>query len=64
MTVLFGGAFADDTTWQWDGSAWTVVTTAGPSERSDHAMAYDSARGVTVLFGGDAVGPNADHSIS
>ncbi|MFH0981929.1 MAG: hypothetical protein V2A79_10350 [Planctomycetota bacterium] len=24
----------------------------GPSPRYDHAMAYDSARGVTVLFGG------------
>ncbi|HYE62990.1 MAG TPA: kelch repeat-containing protein [Phycisphaerales bacterium] len=26
---------------------------APPSGRNGHAMAYDSARGVTVLFGGD-----------
>src|SRR5262249_48363506 len=28
-----------------------------PSARYSHAMAYDSARGVTVLFGGYAGGP-------
>ena len=59
VTVLFGGAgpspspsFAD--TWEWNGSSWTQATSTGtsPSARVVHTMAYDSARGVTVLFGG------------
>jgi len=58
--VLFGGIgpsgyLAD--TWEWDGSAWTNVTPAGsppvgPSARSEHAMAFDSARNRSILFGG------------
>ncbi len=31
---------------------WVDTTTTGPPPRQGHAMAYDSARGVTVLFGG------------
>ena len=31
---------------------WIQRTESGPSPRLKHAMAYDSARGVTVLFGG------------
>jgi hypothetical protein len=31
---------------------WHFVTNQGPSPRYAHAMAYDEARGVTVLFGG------------
>ena len=58
--VLFGGfdssgnVFSD--TWEWDGDAWTDVTPSGantsPSARNNHALAYDSARGRVVLFGG------------
>lgn len=32
--------------------AWTARTASGPSPRYGHAMAYDSVRGVSVLFGG------------
>jgi len=44
----------------WDGSDWTavsyVVSSNFPSPRWGHAVAYDSVRGVAVLFGGwDAV---------
>lgn len=39
-------------TWEWDGNSWDLRTTTGPASRGGHAMAYDSARGVTVLFGG------------
>jgi hypothetical protein len=57
-TVLFGGnpnvGFLDDT-WEWHGSTWTQVVSAGPSARADHAMAYDTQRGRTVLFGGGGV---------
>jgi len=31
---------------------WGLRSSSGPSWRVAHAMAYDSARGVTVLFGG------------
>jgi len=63
VTVLFGGYFNDDCygdgsgdylgdTWEWDGTVWVPRSTGGPSPRSGHAMGYDAARGVTVLFGG------------
>ena len=40
--------------WEWDGEArtWTEIPVAGPSVRNGHALAYDGARGVGVLFGG------------
>jgi hypothetical protein len=59
-TVLFGGTngfgspvYGD--TWEWDGAAWTNVSPVAapaPPPRAWHAMAFDSARGRTVLFGG------------
>jgi hypothetical protein len=60
--VLFGGytqVTATDTqdtgeTWEWDGTGWTLAATTGPSARRGHAMAYDSARGRVVLFGGNS----------
>lgn len=61
--VLFGGSdglvrFND--TWEFDGVRWidrTPTTTDSavyPPGRSRHAAAYDAARGVTVLVGGDS----------
>jgi len=43
--------------WEWDGSAWIERTPAGrkPPARCKHALAYDSARGRLVLFGGFGV---------
>ncbi len=32
---------------------WMLRATTGPGPRYRHAMAYDAARGVTVVFGGD-----------
>ncbi|MFN0133596.1 MAG: GC-type dockerin domain-anchored protein [Phycisphaerales bacterium] len=59
VTVLFGGVggtlanpVLNSETWEWNGTAWTLRTNIGPSPRGDHAMAYDSLRGKTVLFGG------------
>jgi len=59
VTVLFGGLnggnerssveFGD--TWEWDGIQWRQVADTGPEPRMGHAMVYDSAKGVTVLFG-------------
>jgi Galactose oxidase, central domain len=61
--VLFGGTsavtYADrNDTWEWDGAAgaWTQRLPDGdansPGARDDMAMAYDSARGKVVLWGG------------
>jgi hypothetical protein len=38
-------------TWQWNGKEWSLVSTSGP-QTYGHGMAYDAARGVTVLYGG------------
>lgn len=62
VTVLFGGSgssadcppsgYCDDT-WEWDGTTWTQAAPAiSPPARKWHALAYDSQRHVTVLFGG------------
>jgi hypothetical protein len=55
--VLFGYYFNQPTncaeTWEWDGATWKqAAACAGPVPMFGHAMAYDSRRGVTVLFGG------------
>ncbi len=60
VVVLFGGSqyssgsgfSVKGDTWEWDGVSWTLRATNGPEPRALHAMAYDSLRGVTVLFGG------------
>jgi hypothetical protein len=66
VTVLFGGDFYDEInqeytafgdTWEWDGMEWTLRSETGPQPQSGHAMASDSARGVTVLFGSSYDGP-------
>ncbi len=57
-TVLFGGNSGGSSTclndtWEWDGIAWSLRFIAnGPTCRRGHALAYDSARGVMVVFGG------------
>jgi hypothetical protein len=57
-TVLFGGNEGQllnptpKDTWEWDGVQWSLRSSTGPSPREWHAMAYDPARKVTVLFGG------------
>jgi hypothetical protein len=58
LLVIFGGRGRSGDglwgdTWEWNGSAWAQRTpTPSPSERENTAMAYDSARGVVVMFGG------------
>lgn len=55
-TVLFGGLgatqndiFAD--TWEFDGTKWTQVNSSGPA-RFAAGYAYDSKRGLLIVFGG------------
>lgn len=61
ITVLFGGLSAElgddnfplNDTWEYDGEVWVEVTpTDSPTARWGHAMVYDEAREVIVLFGG------------
>ncbi len=66
VTVLVGGYFFDTTAhyyadvWEWNGTAWTQRAVSGPSPRAYHAMSYDSARGVMVVFGGYDGSVNSD----
>lgn len=58
QVVLFGGqsSFTSlplNDTWVWDGSSWTQKTPqTRPPARFGYAMAFDSARGQVILFGG------------
>ncbi|MCC7294075.1 MAG: hypothetical protein IT449_18595 [Phycisphaerales bacterium] len=56
VSVLIGASDNYDTeTWEWDGEVWSLRATGGPSRREGAAVAYDAARGVTVLFGGSHI---------
>ena len=52
VIVLFGRS-ARGETWEWDWTRWDLRSTDGPGGRLYSSLAYDSARGVTVLFGGN-----------
>lgn len=59
--VMFGGRDGSNVTngetWELSGNTWTKVHdggSGGPEARHSHALAYDSRRGVTVLFGGES----------
>jgi len=51
-TVLTHGLGAVADTWEYNGVGWTQRPNTGLPQRTYAAMAYDSARHVTVLFGG------------
>ncbi|CAN5923387.1 hypothetical protein BH11MYX3_BH11MYX3_21680 [soil metagenome] len=60
--VLFGGRTGPrglapplDDTWIWDGSTWTTLSASDPhpTRRSGAVIAYDPARNVLVMFGGE-----------
>lgn len=59
-TYLYGGAGGVPAeTWEYDGSAWTLLAPAtNPGGRDTFGMCYDMARGVVVLFGGKDAGTN------
>lgn len=61
VTVLFGGQDASSNplgdTWEWDGTTWNQRANwtgqqGQPQPRWGHALAFDPARGVIVMFGG------------
>lgn len=55
-TLLFGGFLENNQycneTWEFDGRAWKRLDIPAPLADAGYAMAYDSYRGVAVLFGG------------
>ena len=56
VTVLFGGrnnSSSHNETWEYKDKVWTKRESLGatPPARFNHAMTYDSRRGVVVLFG-------------
>jgi uncharacterized protein (TIGR03437 family) len=53
---LLGAGYLNDT-WVWNGANWTQRSPkTAPPARFAHAMAFDSARGQVVLFGGTSAG--------
>jgi len=46
-----GGSRLGDT-WEWDGTRWTEIKSAGPSPRNGAALVYDSEQRRIILFGG------------
>lgn len=57
--ILFGGreevertGLQQGDTWEWDGKAWRILTSSGPSNRDHHRMVYDCVRDRVILFGG------------
>jgi hypothetical protein len=62
--VLIGFGFYDgytmfDTTWVYTGSSWALINTSPrPPGRRGVGFAFDTVRGVAVLFGGESPNPS------
>lgn len=41
-----------DDTWLWNGASWREIGGQSPPARYAHGMAFDSRRGVVVMYGG------------
>ncbi|HYC32156.1 MAG TPA: hypothetical protein VEB59_07670 [Gemmatimonadales bacterium] len=56
--IVVAGAGTDavlDDTWSWKDGRWSLLAASGPGRRTFPAVAFDSARGEVVLFGGNRV---------
>jgi hypothetical protein len=53
LGVIYDHTSSPDATWEWDGSSWRQTNAISPNWRMGQAMAYDSARGCMVMFGGE-----------
>lgn len=61
--VMFGGGdlinyIGFDNTWEFDGQKWNKLNVNNPGIRYAHAMDYDAARGLVLLFGGFDINSN------
>src|SRR5438876_554793 len=54
------GPLAD--TWAWDGGAWHQTANTGPAPRYSASLAYDAARGVYIMFGGQTARATSDET--
>ena len=60
VAVVFGGGYyggpssysLDASTFEWNGTYWTLAATHGPPARQFHSMIYSNQCSKTVLFGG------------
>lgn len=52
LWIQTGGGVPAAQTWSWNGAAWTLLDSAGPTPRQYSAVAYDSDRDRLVLFSG------------
>jgi hypothetical protein len=63
---IYGGVGADDVprtdTWEWNGTAWSRVSTVGPADRGSNHMAYDAGRQRTMALLFRRTAPNADQT--
>src|SRR5438552_7087095 len=55
------GPLAD--TWAWDGGAWHQTANTGPAPRYSASLAYDAARGVYIMFGGQTARATSDENL-
>ncbi|MCC6951935.1 MAG: hypothetical protein IT433_10895 [Phycisphaerales bacterium] len=71
--VLFGGtlqlhpstqSFLTSETWVYRGGTWHFVTLNGPAPRSNFGLAFDSHRGVAVLYGGQSFNPGSTSALA
>jgi RHS repeat-associated protein len=52
-TTNAGGGSRNNQTWTWDGQRWSLKSpTTSPSARQAASMAFDTATGTAILFGG------------
>ncbi len=60
--LTLGGQILDnsprlvDSLWRWDGSTWQVLSGTGPRNRTMPGAAFDTHRGVLVVYGGRSIG--------
>jgi hypothetical protein len=52
VVLLGGDPVVDPFVWEWDGTNWRCVFVSSPTPRRGEGMAYDSARGEVVVYGG------------
>jgi hypothetical protein len=52
VVMVAGNQSTGQETWEWNGTAWSRRLVGGLPGRHSFALAYDAARGKTLLFGG------------
>jgi hypothetical protein len=53
IVAVFGNQSTGLQTWEWNGTTWQLRQNGGLPARYNSSLAFDAARNVTVLFGGE-----------